>query len=106
MTYEEFNRFMELGKKLVESLLPGAQPEASAQPQPAKATLERDSLLNEHQVEKEYDIAHRWLRQRRLKGGGPPFVRLGPRCIRYRRSDLEEWLDQQTKNSTSEYATT
>lgn len=26
---------------------------------------------------------------------GPPFVRIGPRCVRYRRNDLETWLGEQ-----------
>ena len=26
---------------------------------------------------------------------GPPFVRVGPRCIRYRRADLDAWLNGQ-----------
>ena len=31
----------------------------------------------------------------RLVRKGPPFVRVGPRAIRYRRADLEEWLSEQ-----------
>ena len=26
---------------------------------------------------------------------GPPFIRVGPRAVRYRRADLEEWLNEQ-----------
>jgi len=29
----------------------------------------------------------------RYRGVGPPFVRLSPACIRYRRQDLDEWLE-------------
>ena len=32
------------------------------------------------------------LEQRRSRGNGPPFVRLSPRCIRYRRRDVLAWL--------------
>jgi len=31
------------------------------------------------------------LEQSRLNGGGPPFVKFGPKVIRYRVLDLEEW---------------
>jgi len=32
---------------------------------------------------------YHWVSQRRI-----PFVKLSPRCIRFRRSDLETWLDE------------
>jgi predicted DNA-binding transcriptional regulator AlpA len=37
----------------------------------------------------------------RLKGGGPRFCRIG-RAIRYRRSDLDEWLTASSRRSTSD----
>lgn len=37
----------------------------------------------------------------RLKGGGPRFCRIG-RAIRYRRSDLDEWLVASSRRSTSD----
>lgn len=30
--------------------------------------------------------------QRRLRGNGPPFTKLGHRCVRYRRQDVLDWL--------------
>jgi predicted DNA-binding transcriptional regulator AlpA len=36
----------------------------------------------------------------RLTGGGPRFIRVG-RLVRYRRADVEEWLDSRTVTSTS-----
>ena len=30
--------------------------------------------------------------QRRLRGNGPPYIKLGPRCIRYSLADVEAWL--------------
>ena len=38
----------------------------------------------------------------RMKGGGPPFVRVSRKCIRYRRLDLREWADTQMRRSTSD----
>lgn len=38
----------------------------------------------------------------RLTGGGPRYLRLG-RAIRYRRSDLNAWMDASSHTSTSEY---
>ena len=36
----------------------------------------------------------------RLTGGGPRFAKLGG-SVRYRRCDLEEWLESRLVNSTS-----
>lgn len=38
----------------------------------------------------------------RINGTGPKFIRTG-RVIRYRMSDVEAWLDQNTHESTDEY---
>ena len=32
----------------------------------------------------------------RAKSAGPPYIRVGVRAIRYRRSDLDSWLEQRT----------
>ena len=37
----------------------------------------------------------------RVSGNGPPFVKLG-KAVRYRRSDLDEWLASRVVRSTSE----
>ena len=40
----------------------------------------------------------------RLRGDGPPFIRIGPRKIGYLRSDLDAWLVSRRHQSTSEPA--
>jgi len=37
-----------------------------------------------------------WLRQSRMSGrsDGPPFLRMGARAVRYRLTDLDQWLEQ------------
>lgn len=37
----------------------------------------------------------------RYVGKGPKFIKLG-RNVRYRDSDIQEWLDQQTRTQTGE----
>ena len=39
----------------------------------------------------------------RTEGRGPPFVRLSPRMVRYRRSDVQAWLTERTHASTAAY---
>jgi len=41
----------------------------------------------------------------RCFGGGPPYVKIGKKSVRYRRMDLESWLETQLVSSTSEYPT-
>jgi hypothetical protein len=38
---------------------------------------------------------------RRTRGGGPPYVEISRRCVRYRRRDLIPWLDALSKPHTS-----
>ncbi len=38
----------------------------------------------------------------RHRGGGPLYVRLSSRCIRYRRVDLRQWADARVRTSTSD----
>lgn len=44
------------------------------------------------------------LEKMRLRGDGPPFVRLGPKAVGYRVEDLQQWLADRVVNSTSEAA--
>jgi predicted DNA-binding transcriptional regulator AlpA len=39
----------------------------------------------------------------RGKNKGPPFIRLGPRSVRYRRGDVVKWLTERRYNSTAMY---
>ena len=43
------------------------------------------------------------LNKLRLTGGGPVFVRLAGRAIRYRQSDLDAWVAASAMASTSAY---
>jgi excisionase family DNA binding protein len=37
----------------------------------------------------------------RVRGGGPPFLKVGSR-VRYSRADLEQWLGERRRRSTSD----
>lgn len=47
------------------------------------------------------DSSKSTLAKLRLRGGGPAFCRIG-RAIRYRRSDLDDWLLSTSRQSTSD----
>lgn len=38
----------------------------------------------------------------RLTGDGPPFVKVGPRAVAYRKADLDSWLAARVRRSTSD----
>jgi len=40
-------------------------------------------------------MSRAFLRQARMRGDGPPYVRVGQRAIRYLVRDLDEWLNRQ-----------
>jgi predicted DNA-binding transcriptional regulator AlpA len=47
-------------------------------------------------------LAESTLTKMRLTGDGPPFVKVGPRAVAYRKIDLDSWLETRVRRSTSE----
>ena len=43
------------------------------------------------------------LAKRRMRGDGPAFLKLGKKTVGYRRSDLDAWLEQCRRTSTSDH---
>ncbi len=62
-----------------------------------------DRLLNEKLAASFLGYSVRALQNWRLRGGGPNFVKVSQRSIRYRRKDLIQWAEDNTVSSTSEY---
>lgn len=50
------------------------------------------TYLNESEVARRTSLSASWLRQRRHKGGGPPFLRVAGRVV-YKWVDVEQWMD-------------
>ena len=48
-------------------------------------------LVNERNAARFLALSDRRLQGLRYEGGGPRFVRLSGRCVRYRRADLLKW---------------
>ena len=52
-----------------------------------------DNLLDQRQAATRLGLpSARTLEAWRLRGYGPPFLRLSPRLVRYRASDIDQWL--------------
>ena len=50
---------------------------------------------------KSLSLSVTWLEQMRLKGNGPRFLKVGRRVL-YRPADIEAWLDEHIRRSTSD----
>jgi hypothetical protein len=60
-----------------------------------------DTLLSEQLAAALLGVTLRALQAWRQRGGGPAFVRISARCIRYRRKDLIAWTEALLRRSTA-----
>ncbi len=63
---------------------------------------ELDRLVDERQAAAFLGYTVRALQNWRIRGGGPRFVKVSSRSIRYRRRDLLAWIEEHLRSSTSE----
>jgi excisionase family DNA binding protein len=63
-----------------------------------------DALLDSKQAAEYLNVAVKTLQNLRWKGGGPRFIKLGERLVRYRKSDLDQFVETNLRQSTSEGA--
>jgi predicted DNA-binding transcriptional regulator AlpA len=61
-------------------------------------------ILRDPDAARYVGMSESWLRQTRMLGrtDGPPFIRIGTRAVRYRRRDLDRWLERRLCAVTSE----
>ena len=59
-------------------------------------------LINEKKAAEFLGYTVRALQNWRFRGGGPQFVKVSQRSVRYRRRDLIAWADRLTVSSTAE----
>jgi predicted DNA-binding transcriptional regulator AlpA len=65
---------------------------------------DQDELLSTKQTATLLGVSQQWLEIGRTRGYGVPFVRLSPRRVRYRRSDVIAWLNERTHQGTAAYS--
>ncbi len=58
-------------------------------------------LLKTEEAAKWLDVSPRTLETWRVRGGGPRFIKNGRR-VAYRETDLDAWIEEQTRRSTSD----
>jgi predicted DNA-binding transcriptional regulator AlpA len=60
-------------------------------------------LLTVEEAALRLKISKHTLNRWRVTGEGPPFIKYGPRLVRYLDRMLDDWASQRTHGSTSEY---
>jgi predicted DNA-binding transcriptional regulator AlpA len=70
-------------------------------PQTPQTIKEIDPLLNEHEAAAPLGVSVRTLQNWRLRGGGPPYQKLGS-AVRYSTSKLHEWIECRSRMNTSD----
>jgi len=59
-------------------------------------------LLRQAEVARILNLSPRTLEAWRHRGGGPRYILLTPRCVRYRESDLNLFIEERVRTSTSD----
>lgn len=65
--------------------------------------MSAEVLLTVEEAATRLKISKHTLNRWRVTGEGPPFVKYGPRLVRYIDRVLDEWATKRTRSSTSEY---
>ena len=61
----------------------------------------RADLLTTTEAAAYVGLSHRTLERYRVTGQGPPYLKVGRRVL-YRRADLDAWLENKVRRSTSD----
>lgn len=68
----------------------------------AQADSDLDQLMDERETALILCYSVRALQNWRHRGGGPKFVKVSARSVRYRRRDVLEWVEQRIVANTSQ----
>ena len=71
-------------------------------PASGKALPDSDALMRQEEAARLLDVTPRALEAWRYRGGGPQWVAISGRCVRYRKSDLLAFIEERLKSSASE----
>jgi hypothetical protein len=65
------------------------------------SSLDPDLHIDENRTAKLLGLSPRTLQGYRVKGGGPPFVKISHKVVRYKVSDLMDWVSSRKRKNTS-----
>jgi hypothetical protein len=72
---------------------------ATSVPKADEAVIPR--LLTSVEFARELKVSMSWLAKARMRGDGPPYVKIG-RSVRYPDPGARDWIEAQSRTSTSE----
>jgi predicted DNA-binding transcriptional regulator AlpA len=75
---------------------------ASTVPAPQKAGTPSFVLLTPKEAATRLKVSTSWLAKARMRGEGPPYVKVGRRAIRYIEAVVIQWMKGRQRMSTSE----
>ena len=61
-----------------------------------------NALINEKAAAAFLGLTDRTMQALRQRGGGPKYISISSRCLRYRRVDLRKWAEARVRTSTSD----
>ena len=73
------------------------------QPPPPDAGGYWHSLIDEKAAGEFLGVTHRTMQKMRQRGGGPRYIVISTRCLRYTRILLRTWAEQRTRASTADH---
>ncbi len=65
---------------------------------------QQDTYLGTAQVAEYLNLSKSWIEKLRISGFGPPYYKVGPRRVLYKRADIDQWIAERRISSTSEQA--
>lgn len=65
--------------------------------------MNTDTLLTVEDAASHLKISKHTLNRWRVTGEGPPFIKYGPRLVRYLVTTLDEWAQERMFANTSQY---
>lgn len=68
---------------------------------PIQTTVQMPALLTQDELSRYLNKSEKWPEAARFRGTGPRFIKVG-RSVRYKASDVIEWIESQARNSTAE----
>lgn len=68
---------------------------------PIQTTASVPVLLTQYQLAEWLGKSAKWAEAARFYGTGPKFIKVG-RAVRYRTTDVLQWLEDQTRTSTAD----
>ena len=63
-----------------------------------------DRLMNENEAAEFLSYTTRALQNWRVRGGGPHYIKVSARSIRYRKRDLIAWVEERTYSNSTQAA--